>query len=539
MKHFFERISIKHTIVSLLVLMISLTADARMDTGTFRWSFQGNLQSLDPHGLLETFTLGFLGNVYESLTAYDTELKLIPALAESWHAPEPDKWVFNLRKGVEFHNGNPFNADDVIFSYKQRALSEGSDLRVIARKMTGIRKIDDHTIEIETDGANPILTRDLATLYIMDKEWCEANNTMGATSPKGDNPGNYANLHANGTGPFMVAEHTAGVKTRLLRNPHYWKTISGNVMEGIFTPIGQDATRVAALISGELDLAYPIPLQDHRRVMAASNIELLTGLEIRTIFLGFDQIRDELLYSNIKGKNPFKDPRVRQAIAHGINIRAIKAKVMRGKSTPSGIMAAPQVNGFMESLYGWWRYDPEKSKRLLLEAGYADGFRVTMDCPNDRYVNDEQICQAVVSMLARIGIEVDLLAQTKSKYFGKIGAQNGYDTSFYLLGWSPSTLDAYQVIEPLMACRDKGDGYGLYNYGGYCNARIHELTPMIRSEFDPEKRQHMIGEVFRIHKEEIGHIPLHQQPLSWGVSDRIRLLQRPDNVLDLRYVKIH
>ncbi|MEM7227147.1 MAG: ABC transporter substrate-binding protein [Pseudomonadota bacterium] len=518
---------------ALVTGTMAVTAPA--SAKTFKWAFQGDVQSLDPHALFETFTLGFQGNIYESLVTYDGDMNMIGALAESFENPEPTKWVFNLRKGVKFHNGNDFTADDVIFSW-QRALSEGSDLKVPAQKISDIKKIDDHTIEVTTPGPNPILPRDLVFFYIMDKEWSEANNSATATNVKGGEEGNYANLNANGTGPFMVTERQPDVKTTLKRNPNYWKDIESNVTEGHFTPIGQDATRVAALISGELDLAYPVPVQDWQRLDAADGVNPLTGPEARTIFLGFDQDRDELLYSNIKGKNPFKDPRVRAAFAHAIDIEAIKQKVMRNASVPAGLMVAPQINGFDAALNDRWEHDVEKAKALLAEAGYPDGFEVTMDCPNDRYVNDEKICQAAAAMLARAGIKVDVLAQTKSKYFAKVLAQNDYDTSFYLLGWTPGTMDSHNPISSLMSCR--GEGKGLFNLGGYCNEQVTALGDQVEAETDQDKRQSLINEAFKIHKDEVGHIPLHQQPLSWGTKDGVVLVQRPDNVLDLRYVVV-
>ena len=528
----------RHAILGAAVLTLSLGLSAALGRAeTFRWAFQGDMQSLDPHALNETFTLGFLGNVYEGLTAYDKDLNLIPALAESWENVAPTKWVFHLRKGVKFHNGNDFTAADVVMSWK-RSLSEGSDMKAYGRKIKNIVVKDDYTIEIETPAPNPILPRDFVFLYIMDAEWAEEHDTTEATNVKGGEEANYANLHANGTGPFMVVERQPDVKTVLERAPSYWKDIDSNVTKGIFSPISQDATRVAALISGELDMAYPIPVQDWDRLEAAEGVRPLTGPEARTIFLGMDQWRDELLYSNVKGRNPFKDQRVRLAFALAIDVEAIRDKIMRGASVPAGLMIAPQINGFNPKLNDRWPYDPARAKELLAEAGYPDGFEVTMDCPNNRYVNDEKICQAVAAMLAKIGVKVDVLAQPKSKYFAKVLAQNNYDTSFYLLGWTPGTFDAHNPIFNLMMCRNKETGAGLFNLGGYCNKRVDELGNMIESETDQAKRQAMIDEAFTIHKEEVGHIPLHQQPLSWGVRDGIELVQRADNVLDLRYVRV-
>lgn len=503
---------------------------------TFRYAFQGDAQSLDPHGLNETFSLGYLGNTYEGLAAYGPNLELIPALAESWEATSPTTWVFKLRKGVKFHNGNDFNADDVIFSWK-RALTEGSDQKVRASLITSMTKIDDYTIEAETARPTPTLIREYVFLYIMDKEWAEANNATEAESPKdADTSGQFASLNANGTGPFMITERQPDVKSVFKRFDGYWKDIKSNVREVIFTPISQDATRVAALISGELDLAYPVPVQDWDRLNNAPGVKALTGPEARTIFLGMDQSRDELLYSNIKGKNPFKDLRVRQAFAAAINLDAIKEKVMRGASTPTGLMVAPQINGFNAALNVPYAFDQDKSRKLLAEAGYPDGFEVTMDCPNNRYVNDERICQAVVGMLAKVGVKVDLLAQPKSKYFGKVLAQNNYDTSFYLLGWTPGSIDAHNVLQNLLACRNKETKAGQFNLGGYCNPKVDALADQIAGETDQDKRQALIDAAFQIHKDEVGHLPIHQQPLSWGVREGVTVAQRADNVLDFRNV---
>lgn len=504
---------------------------------TFRWGFQGDVQTMDPHGLFETMTLGFQRNIYEGLVIRDDKMEMVGALAQSWQNVEPTVWRFSLRKGVKFHDGNDFKADDVAFSV-ERLRSEGSDMKVVAALIKETKVVDDHTIDLITPAPNPILPLQLEIFYIMDKQWAEKNKAVEATNVKGGDEGNYANLNANGTGPFMLKSRQSGVKTVLVRNPNYWGEIKGNVTEAVFTPISQDATRVAALISGNVHMAYPIPVQDWKRLKDAEGVKPLTGPEARTIFLGFDQQRDELKGSDVKGKNPFKDVRVRQAFMNAINIDAIKKKVMRGAATPTGLMIAPQINGFSEALNNRPSYDVDGAKKLMANAGYNDGFEVTMDCPNDRYVNDERICQAVASMLARINVKVNLLAQTKSKYFGKVLAQNGYDTSFFLLGWTPSTFDSHNPISSLMACRGGEDKLGAFNLGGYCNPRINELAAMIQSETDQAKRQAMIEEAFKIHKDEVGHIPLHQQPLSWGVSEMVDVIQRPDNVFDLRYAVV-
>jgi len=302
--------------------------------------------------------------------------------------------------------------------------------------------------------------------------------------------------------------------------------------EIVFTPIANEATRVAALLSGEVDIIEPVPLQDIARVNASSNAQVLTGPELRTIFLGMDQTRDELLYSNIKGKNPFKDVRVREAFYKAIDVEALRTRVMRGMSTPSALMIAPELFALSKD-FVQPKADPEAAKKLLAEAGYPDGFDVTMDCPNDRYVNDAAICQALVGMLARIGVKVDLLAQPKQLYFAKVLKPGGYKTSFYLLGWTPPTLDSQNVMHDIMGCRDdpKEPTRGEFNLGGYCNREFDALADQVLQESDVNKRNLLIKQAFEIAIKDYAYIPLHQQSLAWGVSKKLKVVQMPTNAV--------
>ena len=286
----------------------------------------------------------------------------------------------------------------------------------------------------------------------MSKTWCEKNSAVRPVDVRKGTE-NYASTHANGTGPFMLKSRQPGVRTVLVVNPGWWGKPEHNVTEAVFLPIANAATRVAALISGEIDMMEPVPLQDVQRLQRDPNLKVLQGPELRTIFLGMDQKRDELLFSNVKGKNPFKDRRVRQAFYQAIDIEAIRSRIMRGAATPSGLMVAPGINGFDAALNKRLPYDPAAAKKLLAEAGYPDGFEVTMNCPNDRYVNDAEICQAVAVMLARIGVKVDLVAETKATYFPKVLSRN---TSFYLLGWTPGTYDSHNPLFSLMSTPGRG-----------------------------------------------------------------------------------
>ena len=311
----------------------------------FRYSTTGDVLGLDPHSSNEGPTNTMKANIYGRLVHRKPDLSLEPDLAVSWDNIDEVTWRFNLREGVTFHNGNPFTADDVILSFK-RQRHENSNMAFAVNTVKEIKKVDDYTVDIITNGPDPILLLNMPQFYIMDKEWVEEHD---AFEVKRDySTADYAQVNANGTGPFKVVEWVPD--TRLVLEPFedYWNKdgMMTNITRAVFTPISNDATRVAALLSGEIDLMYPVPLQDVRRVNADANSEVMEGPELRTIFLGFDQWRDELMDMPGTGKNPFKDKRVRQAFFQAIDIEAIKRVVMRGAATPTGLMVAPGINGF-------------------------------------------------------------------------------------------------------------------------------------------------------------------------------------------------
>lgn len=499
---------------------------------TLRVANQGDAQSMDPHSLNESLQLTFTGNVYEPLVARDKELRLTPGLATRWTQPKPNVWRFELRRGVRFHDGTPFTADDVVFSLN-RAAGAGSDMQGYTNTFKEVRKLDEHTVEVETLTPFPILPDVLTQVYVMSRKWCEENKALAPVDRR-KGIENAASFKANGTGPFRLKERQPGARTVLVRHAAYWDKGEGNVTEVVFTPIGNAATRVAALLSGEVDVIEPVPLQDVERIKASPKLKVMQGPELRTVFLGMDQKRDELLFSNVKGKNPFKDKRVRQAFYQAIDIETIKSRVMRGAALPMALMVGPGIRGFSPDQNKRLPYDPEASRRLLAEAGYPSGFEVALNCPNDRYVNDADICQAVAANLARVGVKVNLQTETKVTYFPKILRR---DTSFYLLGWTPSTYDAHNALSALMATpTDKGQGQ--FNLGAYSNAKVDELTLKIQSETDQAKRNAMIREAFEAHAADIGHLPLHQQSLAWAMKKTVTLVQLADNFMPYKWVTL-
>ena len=503
---------------------------------TLRYAFQGNLNTLDPYGINETTTLALQGNVYEGLTKRDRDLKIIPGLAERWEILDGGlRWRFHLRRGVKFQGGEDFTADDVVFS-ASRVRADTSDLRSRIEANVEVVAVDSHTVDFKLKSPNPILHYEWDTWYIMSKKWAEANNAVAPSAPAATTPG-YAVLNANGTGPFRIAAHQIGVRTVFEKNPAWWGKVEHNLQQVIFTPITSAPTRVAALLSGEVDVIDPVPLQDIPRINASPNARVMEGPELRTIFLQMDQRRDELTGSSVKGKNPFKDLRVRMAFYQAIDMEAIRRQVMRGAATPSALLISPLL--FERS--GQFQRHPfslDAANKLLDEAGYprvggATGtrFELTMDCPNDRYVNDGAICQAVTAMLARIGIKINLQAVPRAQFFAKVLASGGFNTSFYLLGWTPGSFDSWNVLQNLIRCRDDtgSGGRGATNLGGYCNPRVDALTDQILVEADAAKRLDLITQAYKIVHEEISHIPLHQQALAWGVSRNVELVQRADN----------
>jgi len=500
---------------------------------TFKYANQGDALSMDPHSLNESLQLNFTANIYEPLVARGKKLELIPALATDWKQTAPTVWRFNLRKGVSFHDGAPFTADDVIFSY-HRARADGSDVKTYVGSIKEIRKVGDHAIDVITSEPFPILPDVISLWMIMSKKWCEENR---ATVPVDKRKGveNTASFKANGTGPFRLRSREPGIRTTLVRNLNYWdKSIETNIEEVIFTPIGNASTRVAALLSGEIDMMEPVPVQDVSRIAANASLKVMQGPELRTIFLGMDQSRSELLFSNVKGKNPFKDKRVRQAFYQAIDINAIQKVVMRGASAPTGLMIAPGINGFPADLNKRLPYDPAAAQKLLAEAGYPQGFEVGMNCPNDRYVNDEEICKAASAMLAKAGIKVNLMAESKATYFPKILSRN---TSFYLLGWTPGSYDSHNPLFALMATPGAG-GQGQFNLGSYSNAKVDELTKAIATETDIARRTAMIREAMQIHQDDVGHLPLHQQALAWAMKKNVETVQLADNFMFLKWTVV-
>jgi len=507
------------------VAALALMASAASAQNVLRWTSQGDALTLDPHSQNEGPTNAMNGMIYESLVSRDADLALQPELAESWES-SADGWTFKLRKGVKFHDGADFTAEDVVFSFA-RANEESSDFKEQATNVASVEVIDDHTVKLRTDGPNPILPNQMTSIYMVDKGWAEANNVVKPQDFAAKDE-TYAVRNANGTGPFKLVSRAPDELTVLDRNPDWWGEgqFPGNIDRIEYRPIANAATRVAALLSGEVDFVLDPPLQDLKRIEGAAGLKVTTVAQIRSIFFGLDQGVDELRTSDVKGKNPFKDVRVREAFNLAVDKEAIKRVVMEGLSFPTGIITPPGVLGNTPDNDTPYGFDVEKAKSLLADAGYPNGFSIQLDCPNNRYNNDEKICQAAVAMLAKIGVKVNLDAIPKAQHFPKIQNRT---SDFYMLGWGVPTLDSHYVFQYLL------EGEGSWNATGYSNPRVNEITQVIATETDLAKRTAMIDEAWDIVKAEMPYVPIHHQVIAWAMSENLEAPIGADDALRPRF----
>ena len=511
------------TVLALLVT----AADAR----TVKWARGADALSLDPHAQNEGPTLAFNNQIYETLIGRDNANKLIPGLALSWKLADPTTWEFKLRPGVKFHGGEDFTADDVVFSY-QRALAPTSDYKGYLANTKEIVKVDDLTVQIKTNGPNPLVADNLTSVFIMSKAWSEKHNAVKPQDFKNKEE-NYAVRNANGTGPFTLVSREPDVRTVVKRNEAYWgrKEVPLEITELVLTTIKQDATRVAALLSGEIDVVQDVPVQDIERLKSSPNLRVSEGPENRTIFFGFDVGSPELASSDVKGKNPFADVRVRQAVNAAINRQAIQRVVMRGQAVPAGTIAPPFVNGYKKAFDNVSPPDIAKAKGLLTAAGYPNGFSVTLHCPNDRYLNDEAICQAAVGMLGQIGIKINLVSQSKSLHFPTL--QN-LKSDFFLLGWGVPTYDSDYIFSYLYHTREGARGG--WNSTRYSNAEIDKQIQSLSTETDKGKRDATITAIWDKLLADQVYAAIHHQMIAHAMKGEIDVPVRTDNVIFFKNV---
>lgn len=523
-------------ITTLLSAAVLLSSTALVSAETLKWARAGDSLTLDPHAQNEGPTTALNHQIMEPLIIRDHTGALEAALATEWapSADNPNIWIFQLREGVTFHDGAAFDSEDVVFSMN-RSMTEDSDFKELLASVKEIRAAGPYTVEVETDGPNPIMPNNLTNLFIMDKGWAEANGAVKVQDYEGGE-NTYAAKNANGTGPYKLVSREPDVKTVLEANDTYWgkDQFPLQVTTIEYTPIQNPATRVAALLSGEVDFIQDVPVQDLVRVEGTDGLDVRTAAQNRVIFFGLNAGDADLANDNVDGKNPLADVRVRRAMSMAINRDAIKQVVMRGQSDPAGMIAPPFVNGWDKAMDASSTTDLEGAKALMAEAGYGDGFSIQLDCPNDRYINDEGICQAAVGMLAQIGINVNLDAKPKAQHFPLL---SNLETDFYMLGWGVPTYDSEYIFNFLVHGRT--DKYGSWNATRYTNDALNEKIVSLASNTDLEARNADIAAIWEVVQDEAIYIPLHHQVLNWGMKSNVGTVVEPEDSPKIKYFEMN
>jgi peptide/nickel transport system substrate-binding protein len=491
---------------------------------TIKWARVDDALSLDPHATNQAITAGFLHHIYETLVDTDDKGNIVPRLALSWElkAGNPNTWVFKLRPGVKFHDGSDFTAEDAAFSIN-RARSKSSQMKSMHTAVVDAKAVDDLTLEVTLSAPNAIYPNHLTNTFMMDKGWSEKHNVVDVQDFNAGSE-NYAVRNGSGTGMYILESRDVGVRSILKLNENHWSKKTPDVTRIEYITIADPATRTAALISGEVDLILDVPVQDIGRLSNSPGIRVETGPENRVIYLQY-RVAGNLVNAGAGKPSPFADVRVREAAELAIDRDAIKQVIMRGQSIPTDIIAPPFVNGFSEDLAAYPKANIQRAKQLMAEAGFADGFEITLDTPNNRYIADEAISQAVVGMLGRIGIKVQLQSRPISQHSPTV---LGGKSDFWLLGWGMPTFDSAYAFSGMM--HTKKDSYGVYNSGGYSSPKMDELVRAMESELDIKKRNAMIRQAWELFKTERPAIALHNQVLAYGMKNGVKMKTHPGDM---------
>jgi peptide/nickel transport system substrate-binding protein len=509
---------LKRGCAGCICALLLLTGAVAARAAELRIGLGADVTSLDPHFLNVAPNNIAAWHVFDALVHVDANARLAPGLALSWRSVDPTTWEFKLRKGVKFHDGSDFGAEDVIFSLQRPARLPASPgpFTGFVKPIVAMKIVDPWTLQLKTAAPYAMLLYDLNSIFIVSKKAAAGASTEDFNSGKA----------AIGTGPFKLARFVRGERIELARNDAYWgeKPAWDKVTLRI---LPADTARIAALLAGDLDAIDNMPTADLTRLKANPNFRLEQKVSWRTMLLHLDQYRDHPPHLADKSgkplvKNPFQDARVRLALSKAINRRAIVERVMEGFAIAAGNLVSQPVFGHVAALKAEG-YDPEAAKKLLAEAGYPDGFALTLHAPNDRYVNDEQIAQAVAQMLARIGIRTRVETMPASVYFAKARAG---EFSLALLGWGSFSGDL--ALRALLATPDAGKGYGAWNWGRYSNPKVDALLEQGFTTLDEAKREALAREAATLALNDVPVILLHHQLASWAMKKNIAYNPRTD-----------
>lgn len=507
------------TLKRLLPVLLLLLFVGQVQAKTLNLAMDADPVSLDPHMQLSGGMLQFSHMVFDPLVRWTKETTIEGRLAEKWERLDEKTVRFYLKKGIKFHSGNELTADDVIWTVNR--LKESVDFKGIFEQFETPVKVDQYTIDLVTKVPYPLLVSTATYIFPMDSKFYSGQDAKGTDKGVINKTGySFANENASGTGKYQVTERQQGVKMVFAEFAGYWdKNSPGNVDKIVLTPIKNDATRVAALLSGDVDFIMPVPPQDMDRIEKDAKVKLVTMSGTRIITLQLNQKRVEA----------FKDARVRQAIVYAINNAGIAKKLMKDRATVGAQNSPKGYAGHNPALTP--RYDLKKAKQLMKDAGYENGLEVSMVAPNNRYVNDEKIAEAAASMLGKIGIKVNLKTMPKAQYWDQFDAQVA---DIQMIGWHSDTEDTGNFFEFLLMCPNKESGYGQYNSGNYCNAEVDKLTLAVQAETDQVKRTAMLQKMEKIAYDEAAFVPLHWQDLSWAGKKNLEI-ESIINVMNFPY----
>ncbi|MCK6265534.1 ABC transporter substrate-binding protein [Vibrio sp. ZSDE26] len=490
-------------VVAMMAAGLSFSAAA----ADIKVAYDADPVSLDPHEQLSGGTLQMSHMVFDPLVRYTQELDFEGRLASEWKRVDDTTFRFTLREGVKFHSGNELTADDVVWTFDR--LKNSPDFKAIFEPYEKMVKVDDYTVEIISKGAYPLVLQTATYIFPMDSKFYSGSTADGSDKSEVVKHGNsFASTNVSGTGPFIVTQREQGVQVVFERFGDYWDENTGNVDKLTLVPIKEDATRVAALLSGGVDMIAPVAPNDHKRVKGANNIDLVTLPGTRIITFQMNQNSNEAL----------KDVRVRQAIVHAINNEGIVKKIMKGFATAAGQQGPSGYAGYDAELVP--RYDLKKAKALMKEAGYEDGFTLSMMAPNNRYVNDAKVAQASAAMLSKIGIKVDLKTMPKAQYWPEFDL---CAADMLMIGWHSDTEDSANFSEFLTMTRNEETGKGQYNCGHYANAELDALVNAANVETDSGKRAEMLQTVEATLYNDAAFVPLHWQNLAWGAKSNVKI----------------
>jgi peptide/nickel transport system substrate-binding protein len=455
---------------------------------------------------MSSYLAAFSHMSFDPLVRFTKDMKFEGRLAESWEQVDAKTVRFHLRKGVKFHSGNAFTADDVVWTYNR--ILKSDDYKGLFDVYEGMKKVDDYTVDLVAKVPYPLVLQNATYLFIMDSKFYSGKTEDGKDKDEMVKAANtYAANHVSGTGPFKLVSREQGVKLELERNKDYWdKKSPGNVDHLTVVPIKEDATRVAALLSGDVDMISPVAPNDQKRVLSDSNLQMATETSNRIVMF-------ELNQSKVPA---FKDQRVREAVNLAVNQKGIVEKIMKGFATPAGQMSPEGYLGHTADLEP--AYDLKKAKELMKAAGQEKGFEITMIATNNRYINDAKIAEAVANMLSKINIKVTLKTMPKAQYWPEY---DKCDAGMQLIGWQSDTQDSGNYFEYLVQTKDAKTGKGQYNCGGYSNAEVDKLIADSNAEVDVPKRTAMLQQIEKLLMKDAAYLPLEWQNLSWAAKTKL------------------